>query len=108
MQWDDPDVYYGRLVCENSSNTSRYCNGEFDKLFRAQKLGPDPFCEWAVGWIERHLPHSHGREAPIVWDSGQFHHDGGNFVSLIDLELGHVDIAVDSDPVSVESCGAPT
>ncbi len=35
-QWDDPDVYYGRLVCGNSSNTGRYCNPEFDKLFKAQ------------------------------------------------------------------------
>lgn len=36
VQYDDPDVYYGRLVCENASNTGRYCNAEFDKLFRAQ------------------------------------------------------------------------
>jgi hypothetical protein len=59
-------------------------------LFRDQKLGPDPFCEWAVGWIERHPPKSHGREGAIVWDSGQFHHDEHHFSSLIDLELGHV------------------
>ena len=59
-------------------------------LFHAQKLGPDPFCEWAVGWIERHPPRSHGRESAVVWDSGQFHHDGAQFVSLIDLEIGHV------------------
>jgi hypothetical protein len=62
----------------------------FDKLFHAQKAGPDPFCEWAVGWITRHLPQSHGREAPIVWDSGQLHHDDHHFLSLIDLELGHI------------------
>lgn len=61
-----------------------------DTLFRAQKLGPDPFCEWAIGWIERHPPQSRGREAAIVWDSGQFHHDGAHLVSLIDLEIGHI------------------
>jgi peptide/nickel transport system substrate-binding protein len=36
VQYDDPDVYYGRLVCEAASNTGRYCNAEFDKLFREQ------------------------------------------------------------------------
>jgi hypothetical protein len=25
-----------------------------------------------------------------VWDSGQFHHDGRRFVSLVDLEIGHL------------------
>jgi oligopeptide transport system substrate-binding protein len=36
VQYDDPDLYYGRLVCENASNTGRYCNAEFDKLFKEQ------------------------------------------------------------------------
>ena len=36
VQYDDPDPYYGRLVCENASNTGRYCNAEFDKLYKAQ------------------------------------------------------------------------
>jgi aminoglycoside phosphotransferase (APT) family kinase protein len=67
-----------------------YGIGKMIDVFHAQKLGPDPFCEWAVGWIERHPPRSHGREGAVVWDSGQFHHDGEQFVSLIDLEIGHV------------------
>jgi ABC-type transport system substrate-binding protein len=36
VHFDDPDNFYGRLVCENESNTGRYCNGEFDKLYKAQ------------------------------------------------------------------------
>ena len=35
-QYEDPDVYYERLVCGAASNTGRYCNPEFDKLFKAQ------------------------------------------------------------------------
>ena len=36
VQYDDPDPFYSRLVCENASNTGRYCNAEFDKLYKAQ------------------------------------------------------------------------
>ena len=32
----------------------------------------------------------HGREAPVVWDSGQFHHQDGRVTAVLDLELGHV------------------
>ena len=42
VQYDDPDVYYGRLVCENASNTGKYCNAEFDKLFKEQAQTFDP------------------------------------------------------------------
>jgi peptide/nickel transport system substrate-binding protein len=33
---DEPDLYYGRLVCNYTSNFGKYCNPEFDKLFQAQ------------------------------------------------------------------------
>jgi peptide/nickel transport system substrate-binding protein len=33
---DDPDLYYGRLVCDSPSNLGKYCNYEFDKLFEQQ------------------------------------------------------------------------
>jgi peptide/nickel transport system substrate-binding protein len=33
---DDPDLYYGRLVCNFTSNLGKYCNPEFDKLFQEQ------------------------------------------------------------------------
>lgn len=62
----------------------------FEALYRAQKTEPDPFLEFALGWVHRHPPRSHEREAAIVWDSGQFHHDGGHLVSLLDVELGHI------------------
>jgi aminoglycoside phosphotransferase (APT) family kinase protein len=59
-------------------------------MYRAQKVRPDPFTEWALGWFERHHPDSKGREGPVVWDSGQFHHEHGHLVAVIDLELGHI------------------
>src|SRR5215470_2551618 len=34
--FDDPDPYYVRFVCNAPLNFGKYCNPEFDKLFRAQ------------------------------------------------------------------------
>ncbi len=36
VQYDDPDRYYGRLVCNAPANYSKYCNPEFDQLFAEQ------------------------------------------------------------------------
>jgi hypothetical protein len=46
--------------------------------------------EFCLGWFHRHPPRSQGREAPVVWDSGQFHHQDGHLVAVLDLELGHL------------------
>ena len=62
----------------------------FEAVFRHQKHRPDPLMEFGLGWLRRHPPRSQGRERPVVWDSGQFHHHNGHLVSLIDLELGHL------------------
>jgi aminoglycoside phosphotransferase (APT) family kinase protein len=61
-----------------------------EEMFRAQKVGPDPFLEFCLGWLRRNPPRSHGRESAIVWDSGQFHHAGGHLVAVLDLELAHI------------------
>jgi aminoglycoside phosphotransferase (APT) family kinase protein len=62
----------------------------YERVYRQVKNGPDPFIEFSLGWLRRHPPRSRGREAPIVWDSGQFHHRGGRIVALLDLEIGHI------------------
>jgi aminoglycoside phosphotransferase (APT) family kinase protein len=67
-----------------------YGMARMEQMFRSQKVRPNPFTEWVFRWLSRHPVDSKNREAAIVWDSGQFHHDGKDFVSLIDLELGHV------------------
>ena len=61
-----------------------------EKIFRAAKRGPDPFMEFCLGWLHRHPPRSRGREVPVVWDSGQFHHAGGHLTAILDMEFGHV------------------
>jgi aminoglycoside phosphotransferase (APT) family kinase protein len=64
--------------------------GRMEATYRAQKHHPDPFLEFGLSWFHRHEPDSSGREAPIVWDSGQFHHHDGHLAALLDLELGHI------------------
>jgi aminoglycoside phosphotransferase (APT) family kinase protein len=61
-----------------------------ESVYRSLKAYPNPFVEFCLGWIRRHPPNSHGRQAPIVWDSGQFHHDNGHLVAVLDVEIGHI------------------
>lgn len=58
--------------------------------WRAAKEWPDPFMEFCLGWLHRLQPDSRGREAPILCDTGQFHHDGRHLVAVLDLEGGHI------------------
>lgn len=64
--------------------------GRYEERYRRAKRHPDPLLEFGLAWLRRHPPVSHRREAPIVWDSGQFHHENGRLVALLDLELGHI------------------
>jgi aminoglycoside phosphotransferase (APT) family kinase protein len=63
---------------------------EYERTYRETKVAADPLMEFALGWLRRHSVDSKGRQGPVVWDSGQFHHDGEHLVGLLDLELGHV------------------
>jgi aminoglycoside phosphotransferase (APT) family kinase protein len=58
--------------------------------YRATKQRPDPFLEFCLGWIDRNPVDTRGRETPVVWDSGQFHHQDGHVTAILDLELGHL------------------
>jgi len=62
----------------------------YEERYRRAKKFPDPLLEFGLGWLKRNPPESRGREAPITWDSGQFHHHDGHLVALLDLELGHI------------------
>ncbi|WP_208301301.1 phosphotransferase family protein [Mycobacterium sp. DL440] len=62
----------------------------FEKLYRQTKRRPDPFVEFALAWLRRNPLPANTREAPVVWDSGQFHHQGGKITGLLDLEIGHI------------------
>jgi aminoglycoside phosphotransferase (APT) family kinase protein len=62
----------------------------YERIYRATKNAPEPFMEFCLGWLRRNPPSSQGREAVIVWDSGQFHHLNGKIAAVLDLELGHI------------------
>jgi aminoglycoside phosphotransferase (APT) family kinase protein len=57
--------------------------------WRAAKDWADPFMEFCLGWLHRHEPQS-GRQTPILCDTGQFHHQAGHLVAVLDLEGGHI------------------
>jgi len=62
----------------------------FEAVYRRTKRRPDPFLEFALGWLHRNPLAPHEREGPIVWDSGQFHHQDGRITAVLDLEIGHI------------------
>ncbi len=62
----------------------------YEEFYRKSKRRPDPFLEFCLAWLKRNPLDVRGREAPIVWDSGQFHHKNGKVEAVLDLELGHV------------------
>src|SRR3981081_537848 len=45
---------------------------------------------WSSAWAGGGRARSRGRETPVVWDSGQFHHSRGHLVAVLDVELGHL------------------
>jgi aminoglycoside phosphotransferase (APT) family kinase protein len=63
---------------------------QFLRTYRTSKVRPDPLMEFALEWLQRHPLPAAEREAPVVWDSGQFHHDGAHFGHVMDVELGHI------------------
>ena len=62
----------------------------YEEHYRSLKRHPDPFLEFCLGWLRRNPIDTAGREAPVVWDSGQFHHADGRILAVLDLELGHI------------------
>jgi aminoglycoside phosphotransferase (APT) family kinase protein len=62
----------------------------YEYVYRANKRRPDPFLEFCLAWLSRNPLDPQGREAVIVWDSGQLHHEGGRLVAVLDVELAHV------------------
>lgn len=76
----------------SASNDDPAVAGHFhlEGLWRAKKRHPNPFMEFCLGWLHRHPPRGNGRRTPIIWDTGQFHHQDGRLVSILDLEFGSI------------------
>lgn len=85
-----PFVDGGIMRAAHPTESGTFGQSRYELVYRAAKRHPDPFMEFCLGWLHRNPPRSHGREAPIVWDSGQFHHHDGRIAAVLDVEIGHL------------------
>lgn len=86
----EPFLDAGILGPARRSDAGTFGMARYEAVYRATKNGPDPFMEFCLGWLRRNPPNAGGRLAPIVWDSGQFHHADGRILAVLDLEIGHL------------------
>jgi aminoglycoside phosphotransferase (APT) family kinase protein len=85
-----PFVEAGMMRAPTPEGSGGLMHFELERLWRERKRHPNPFMEFCLGWLHRNPPLSRGRESAIVWDSGQFHHQGGRMKAVLDLEFGHI------------------
>jgi aminoglycoside phosphotransferase (APT) family kinase protein len=85
-----PFVEAGVMRAPRPEETGTFGISRYERVFRSVKKSPDPFVEFSLAWLRRNPPDAKGREAAIVWDSGQFHHDGSKVLAVLDLEIGHI------------------
>ncbi len=85
-----PFVEGGIMRAERPEDSGLLGLGRYEAVFRRVKKYPDPFIEFCLGWLRRNPPFSRGRESVIVWDSGQFHHQDGRVLAVLDVEIGHI------------------
>lgn len=85
-----PFAEAGLLRAETPEESGGLMHFELERLWRQRKRHPNPHLEFCLGWLHRNPPRSKGRETPILWDSGQFHHKGGHLTAVLDLEFGHI------------------
>jgi aminoglycoside phosphotransferase (APT) family kinase protein len=80
----------GAELPASASDAARTGLRAYERAYRVQKVRPDPFMEFCLGWLARHPPRHRVRPSVVVWDSGQFLHDAGRISALLDLELAHI------------------
>jgi aminoglycoside phosphotransferase (APT) family kinase protein len=85
-----PFVDAGIMRAPTPEQSGTFGLGRYEKVYRSIKVHPDPLMEFCLAWLRRNPPDSKGRESAIVWDSGQFHHQGGRIVAVLDVEIGHI------------------
>ena len=85
-----PFVEAGLLHAKAGEDPATVGHFHMERIWRTKKRHPHPFLEWTLGWLHRNPPKASGRECPIVWDSGQFHHHQGHMTAVLDLEFGHI------------------
>jgi aminoglycoside phosphotransferase (APT) family kinase protein len=85
-----PFLDAGILRAERPADSALLGMARYEAVYRSTKVHPEPFVEFVLAWIRRHPVDTKGREAPIVWDSGQFHQRDGRINAVLDVELGHI------------------
>lgn len=85
-----PFVEGGIIRAERPEESGTFGQSRYELVYRSAKTHPDPLMEFCLGWLHRNPPRSGGRESPIVWDSGQFHHHDGRIAAVLDVEIGHI------------------
>lgn len=85
-----PFVDGGIMRAERPEESGLLGLRRYEQLYRSVKTLPDPFLEFSLGWLRRNPPFSRGRESVIVWDTGQFHHQDGRVLAVLDVEIGHI------------------
>jgi len=86
----EPFAAAGICRADDPSDSGRLGMQRYEQHYRSLKGHHDPLLEFFLGWLKRNPVDSDGREAPILWDSGQFHHRGGRIIAVLDLELAHI------------------
>lgn len=86
----EPFAAAGIVRADDPSESGLVGLRRYEEHYRSLKHHHDPLLEFFLGWLRRNPVDSKGREAPVVWDTGQFHHRDGRIVAVLDLELGHI------------------
>lgn len=85
-----PFVEAGIMRAARPEESGTFGMSRYEAVYRRTKNHAEPFVEFCLGWLRRNPPDSRGREAAIVWDSGQFHHRDGRVEAVLDVEIGHI------------------
>lgn len=86
----EPFARAGILRADQPSHAGRVGMEVYEQAYRASKKRPDPFLEFALGWLRRNPLRNRDQESVVLWDTGQFLHAGGALTAIIDLEIGHI------------------
>ncbi|OBI67220.1 phosphotransferase [Mycobacterium sp. E796] len=60
------------------------------KRYRSTKKRPEPFLEFGIGWIRRHVPAHRFDPRFVLGDPGQFMFADGRVTGLLDVELAYL------------------
>jgi len=88
----DPEPFHaaGILRAPEPAQSGLIGMQAYEEAYRRVKKRPDPFLEFCLGWLARNPVDTRGREAPVVWDSGQFHPRGGRIEAVLDLSSNNI------------------